>query len=207
MSATTNKIATRSKPSNRDNFRIPFVIADPSSSTRFYKHWCEHKTANQGTPMVLSAVHTTLPEMAREGNQNQDRRDRAIERSLSSHKKHPGLAPMRDSSCRCHDYLCHGNVKRLSACCGCLVVFLPLRARSHFGSITRIVSANSPNFPEITVPATNLGEGFSPLPRLNKTATAKLSATSSEGSYEEMVIFTRGQPNLAMSAAQCRSPI
>ena len=36
MSTKTNKIATRAKPSNRYNFRIPFVMADPSSSTTFY---------------------------------------------------------------------------------------------------------------------------------------------------------------------------
>ena len=32
MGAKTNEIATRAKPGNRDNFRIPFVMADTSSS-------------------------------------------------------------------------------------------------------------------------------------------------------------------------------
>jgi hypothetical protein len=39
MSAKTNKLATRAKPGNRDNFRIPCVMADPFSSTTFYKLW------------------------------------------------------------------------------------------------------------------------------------------------------------------------
>src|SRR6516225_5935584 len=99
MSTKTNKIATRAKPSNRDNFRIPFVMADPSSSTTFYKYWCEHETVNHCKPMLVSAVHTTLPrDGSRERNQNQDRRDRSrrvIERSLNLHKMHPGVVPMR----------------------------------------------------------------------------------------------------------------
>ena len=36
MSTKTNQIATRAKPINRDNFRIPFAMTDTSSSTTLY---------------------------------------------------------------------------------------------------------------------------------------------------------------------------
>jgi hypothetical protein len=60
VNTTTNKIATRAELSNSDNFGIPFVMADPSSSTTLYKYWCEQEGANHCEPMLVSAVHTTL---------------------------------------------------------------------------------------------------------------------------------------------------
>jgi hypothetical protein len=47
MSTNKNRVAARAKPRSKDNFRVPFVMADPSSSTTLYEYGREHETAEK----------------------------------------------------------------------------------------------------------------------------------------------------------------